>query len=213
MNEKASQMTSKQLRDRGIQDNRVLTVMSRIQRHLYVPPEYESVAYEDRPVSITNKQTISQPYVVALMTELLELKNTDRVLEIGTGSGYQTAVLASITKQVYSVERIAALSEKSQNVLKEQGFNNIEFKIGDGNKGWSEKSLFDKIIVTACPNSIPTVLYEQLNNHGILVAPYGPSENQNLVKCLKKDEEIVQEVVLPVRFVPMLEGVIEGEKF
>lgn len=196
------EMVNCQIKARGIQDPLVLKAMLEVKRHLFVPAHLLSQAYNDYPLPIGQGQTISQPYIVALMTELLELKGGERVLEIGTGSGYQTAVLSRIASQVYSVEIVPELAIRAEEKLKEFGYSNIRVKSGDGNIGWVEESPFDAIIVTAAPSEIPHCLIDQLKMGGILVVPVG-SYIQFLYKIKKTEEGIVSEQIAPVRFVPM----------
>jgi len=171
---------------------------------LFVPKNYQRMAYEDRPLSIGEGQTISQPYIVALMTETLELKKDMKVLEIGTGSGYQAAILAEIVDQVYTIEIIESLGLKAENLLKSLNYNNINVKIGDGYKGWKEHSPFDAIIVTCAPADIPEPLEMQLKEGGKMIIPLGGSITQELVLFQKINGQLIRKVVAPVRFVPMV---------
>ncbi|MFC2075329.1 protein-L-isoaspartate(D-aspartate) O-methyltransferase [Bdellovibrionota bacterium] len=197
-------MIETQLKSRNITDERVLEAMEKIPREEFVPEALRSRAYEDGPLPIGKGQTISQPYIVALMTELLQVKPTERVLEIGTGSGYQTAVISEIAREIYTIEIVRSLFEQAKERLNRLGFSNIHFKPGDGYKGWIEHSPFDKIILTAAPPKIPRPLLEQLSVGGRLVAPVGEFA-QNLNVYTKKEEgEIHQSETLPVRFVPMV---------
>ena len=183
-------MVEHQLEDRGIKDIRVLYAMRKVPRHLFVPEALQSRAYEDGPLPIGENQTISQPYMVAYMTEALELKSSDVVLEIGTGSGYQSAVLAEIVKQVYSIERIKDLLAAARKVFDKLGYTNIATKNFDGTYGWKEKSPFDAIIVTAASPDIPEPLIEQLAVGGRLVIPVGNASSQILKKVRKSEKEI-----------------------
>ncbi|MGM0625529.1 MAG: protein-L-isoaspartate(D-aspartate) O-methyltransferase [Bacteroidota bacterium] len=201
---KASTMIKDQIIARGITDKKVLASMENVPRHKFVPEEYSEHAYTDSPLPIGHKQTISQPYIVALMTSALELEGDEKVLEIGTGSGYQAAVLARIVDTVYSIEIVEKLAERAGNVLKELGYYNVVVKHGDGYKGWEEHAPFDRIILTAAPEKIPGNLLEQLKPGGIMVTPVGTS--QQVLQKLRKTEEgdIEQETMIGVRFVPMI---------
>ena len=190
---------------RGITDSRVIKAMQRIERHLFVPPEYVQRAYADGPVPIGFGQTISQPYIVAFMTEILKLKSEDRVLEIGTGSGYQAAVLAEICSSVYSIEIVPQLGRRASSLLKRLGYGNIVLKTGDGYKGWKEYAPFDAIIVTCSPTHIPKPLEEQLVEGGRMIIPVGERYVQQLVYLVKKDGKLQKKDVLPVLFVPMVD--------
>jgi protein-L-isoaspartate(D-aspartate) O-methyltransferase len=190
--------------DRDIRDPAVLRVMGRVPRHRFVPPEVVSAAYADGPLPIGYGQTISQPYVVAFMTEQLALRPTDRVLEIGTGSGYQAAVLAELAAEVYTIEIVAPLAEQARSTLADLGYQNIHARTGDGYLGWPEAAPFDAVIVTCAPERIPPALIEQLKDGGRLIIPVGPAYDQQLVLLRKRAGRVRQEAVLPVRFVPML---------
>jgi protein-L-isoaspartate(D-aspartate) O-methyltransferase len=199
-------MLDRDLRGRGIKDQRVLSAMEAVPRHLFVPENLRAAAYEDRPLPIGQGQTISQPYIVAFMTELLELKPTDRVLEIGTGSGYQTAVLASLASAVSSIEILPSLSERAKKLLDGLGFNNTELKTGDGFYGWEERGPFDAILVTAAAPRIPEPLWRQLRNGGRLVMPLGERrKTQRLIRVRKTADQRMIEDFSDVLFVP-LEG-------
>lgn len=185
----------------------VLDAMRRVPRHVFMPEEQRRYAYENRPLSIGYKQTISQPFIVAHMTELLELKASHKVLEIGTGSGYQAAILAELCDSVFSIEIIPALGERAALVLKELGYHQINLRIGNGYKGWPEQAPFDRMIVTCAPDDIPEALVEQLAPDGRIIIPVGsPFQSQSLV-LIKKNRKgkIVIEKQYPVRFVPMIE--------
>lgn len=197
-------MVAEQIAARGIQDSSVLRAMLKVERHKFVPAVYQRYAYGDFPLPIGYDQTISQPFIVAIMTELLQLQSRDRVLEIGTGSGYQAAILAEICQAVYSVEIIPALAEQAAKTLKELGYKNIQIKIGDGYEGWSEYAPFDGIIVTCAPTNIPRPLEEQLAEGGRMIIPVGSGSDQELVLLIKKRGKLQRRTVLPVRFVPML---------
>jgi len=196
-------MVEKQIEGRGIGNQKVLGSLLKIERHRFVPPHLKTVAYEDRPLPIGYGQTISQPYIVAFMTELLELKEQDSVLEIGTGSGYQTAVLAEIAEKVYSIEVIPELSERAKNLIEGLGYRNVYIKIGDGWRGWKEYAPFSAIIVTCAPTKIPPLLIEQLSDGGKMVVPIG-SGFQKLKLVEKVKGEIKIKNAGDVSFVPMI---------
>lgn len=197
-------MVKTQLEARGISDPNVLSAMRKVERHRFVLPEYLTQAYNDHPLPIQEGQTISQPYVVALMTETLKLKRTDKVLEIGTGSGYQAAILAEICDSVFTIEIFERLGQKARSVFTELAYANIHTKIGDGYLGWSEHAPFDAIIVTCSPSHIPQPLKEQLAEGGRMIIPVGKSNVQQLVLLEKRNGKIREKNVLPVRFVPMV---------
>ena len=189
--------------DLELTDQRVKTVLGRIPRDQFVPEEYQPYAYENIPLPIGYGQTISQPYIVGLMTELLALKPTDRVLEIGTGSGYQTAVLAELAAHVYSIETVEPLAKSAQEVLTRLGYDNISFRIADGYFGWEEASPFDTILIAAAAEEVPPPLKEQLANGGRLVLPIGPpGGTQTLWRITKQNNNFVRENKGIVRFVP-----------
>ncbi|MDJ0650326.1 MAG: protein-L-isoaspartate(D-aspartate) O-methyltransferase [Xenococcaceae cyanobacterium MO_188.B19] len=196
------QMVETQLRDRQIEDQRVLAAMSKVPRHEFLDSWCQDFAYSDRPLPIPHHQTISQPYIVAYMTQAANIAPSDRVLEIGTGCGYQAAILAEIAKQVYSVEIIPQLSQQASQTLSKLGYKNIQFKIGDGYQGWVEHAPYDAIIVTAAPEYIPHALIKQLKINGTMVIPVG-KWYQDIVVLTKKENDIVLEKTIPVRFVPM----------
>jgi len=198
-------MVHRQIRARGVEDERVLAAMEAVPRAEFVPTEQRPHAYEDRPLPIGEDQTISQPYIVALMTELLEVREGDRVLEIGTGSGYQAAVLAELTPHVYTIEIIPTLAERAEETLRRLGYDSVEVKAGDGYLGWPEHAPFDGIIVTCAPEEVPEALKEQLREGGRMVIPVGPQwTHQTLYLLTKKGESLEQKDVIPVRFVPMV---------
>lgn len=198
-------MVKNQIISRGIQDKKVIAAMKKVPRHLFVEKSYEDSAYSDYPLPIGFNQTISQPYIVALMTELLELDSNDKVLEIGTGSGYQTAIIAEIAKEIYTIELVKELSERAKKILDSLGYKNIYFKCDDGHKGWPEKAPFNKIIVTAAPRKIPENLVDQLDYNGIMVMPLGESlYNQTLFRYKKINNNLVKEEICGVAFVPMV---------
>ena len=186
---------------RAILDERVMTVMGEVPRHEFVPVELRSFAYFDTPLPIGYEKTISQPFIVALMTDLLDLQPDDRVLDIGTGLGYQAAVLAKLVKRVYTVEIIEELAEGAQRRVTEQGFGNVAYRNGDGSAGWSEHSPFDKILVAAAPDLIPTALLNQLKPGGKMVVPAGVEDAQQLMLVVKNDQgQLNVDEILPVRF-------------
>ena len=203
-------MVEQQIADRGIEDPLVLETMRTVPRHELVPTTSVGMAYSDRPLPIGHGQTISQPYIVAFMTELLELKPDDKVLEVGTGSGYQAAVLAEIVDHVYSVEIVEPLAQRARGVLSELGYDNVHIRIGDGYKGWQEHAPYDAIIVTASPSDVPPPLKEQLAEGGRMVIPVGGPVFQKLVLLRKKDGQVKQTDVTSVRFVPMIDE--EGDR-
>ncbi|MGB7581942.1 MAG: protein-L-isoaspartate(D-aspartate) O-methyltransferase [Sedimentisphaerales bacterium] len=197
-------MVEHDLKGRGITEAGVLSVMGRLLREEFIPESYESRAYADYPLPIGMGQTISQPYIVALMTQELRLNNFCEVLEIGTGSGYQTAVLAKLTKRVYTIERFAELSAKSQAIIGRLGINNVEFYVGDGSAGWYEKRTFDRIIVTAAVPKVPEQLIDQLGAGGVIVVPVGQGGVQELIVGIKKEGKLIERVVCDVRFVKLV---------
>ena len=197
------QMVERQIKARGITDERLLDAMRRVERHRFVPMPYTPYAYTDGPLPIGEDQTISQPYIVAIMTELLELKKGDRVLEIGTGSGYQAAILGELVEAVYSIEIVESLGQRSAALLDSLGYENITVRIGDGYVGWPEQAPFDAIILTAAPPKIPQPLLDQLAEGGRLVAPVGEG-HQTLQLVEKQDGKLIYRDIIPVRFVPML---------
>ena len=197
-------MIEEQLLPRGITDGKVLAAIGKIPRHFFIPGKSLETAYGDYPVPVGEGQTISQPYMVALMTQCLELKGGERVLEIGTGSGYQAAILAEIAKEVYSVERFDSLAQKAQALLDELSYKNIKIKVGDGTEGWSEFAKYEGIIVTAGTPSIPEPLVEQLAEGGRLVVPVGGAFSQELILVRKTAGEISQEEICGCTFVPLV---------
>lgn len=202
---KKEEMIREQIVARGIKDARVISTMRKVERHLFVPLRLRGYAYDDGPLPIGYDQTISQPYIVAFMTEALELKADDVVLEIGTGSGYQAAILAEIARQVYTIEILKPLAEQARERLSALGYRNIEVKYGDGYLGWPEYAPFDKIIVTAAPNEIPMELVKQLKVGGKMVLPIG-SFYQELYLITKTEGGFIKKALLPVRFVPMIKS-------
>ena len=205
------EMVRTQIRARGISDEGVLNAMLKVDRHKFVPEETRHLAYSDRPLLIGEGQTISQPYIVALMTELLELKKGDRVLEVGTGSGYQAAILAELADHVYTIEIIESLGRSAERLLRGLGYRNIDVKIGDGYIGWEGFAPFDAIIVTAAPPHIPQPLLDQLKEGGKLVIPVGDFY-QDLKKITKVKGQIESQDIIPVVFVPMTGEHIKGKK-
>jgi len=195
---------------RDITNARVLAVMSRVPRHEFVPEGLRKEAYEDQPLPIGQGQTISQPYIVAFMTEQLALKPGERVLEVGTGSGYQAAVLAELGAQVFTIEIIEELAKRAATTLQRLGYTNVQARAGDGYQGWPEAAPFDAIIVTCAPEQVPPPLIAQLKDGGRMIIPIGPSWNQHLVLLRKHGEKLQKQAVLPVRFVPM-KGEVEGK--
>ncbi|MBU0691464.1 protein-L-isoaspartate(D-aspartate) O-methyltransferase [bacterium] len=197
-------MVHMQLERRGITDPRVLDAMRRVKRHHFVEPAFRDRAYEDSPLPIEEGQTISQPYIVGRMTSLLKIQPTDRVLEIGTGSGYQAAVLAELADKVYTIERHMALMRKARANLEEQGYRNVVVKSGDGTIGWQQFAPFDKIIVTASSPVFPKTLFNQLKEGGLLVMPMGEKHNQKLVLIERVNGEAIMNEVGQVTFVPLI---------
>jgi len=196
------QMIEVQIKGRGINDPQVIAALYNVRREQFVPKDIAAHAYEDRPLPIGFDQTISQPYIVAFMTEAAQLKSLDRVLEVGTGSGYQAAVLSKIVKEVFSIEIVEPLGIHSKELLSKLGYRNIQIKIGDGYQGWKEHAPFDAILVTAAPPEVPSPLIEQLKLGGRLVLPIG-REIQDLVRITKTKTGLKKETLLSVRFVPM----------
>lgn len=196
-------MVRNQIQARGISHRPTLQAMQKVERHLFVPPEFQKYAYDDTPLPIGYNQTISQPYMVAIMTELIKPGATDRVLEIGTGSGYQAAVLAEIVKEVHTIEIVKELGERTKKLMSKLGYDNVEVIVGDGYMGLKEKAPFDAIIVTAAPQVIPPPLIEQLKESGRMVIPVGaPAEVQTLMLVEKRKGKIVTTGITEVRFVP-----------
>jgi protein-L-isoaspartate(D-aspartate) O-methyltransferase len=195
-------MVETQIRARGIKDLPVIKAMSEVKRHLFVPKHLRESAYNDYPLPIGHGQTISQPYIVALMTELLELTGGEKVLEIGTGSGYQAAVLAEIAGEIFTIEIVEGLARTAKERLNNLGYTNIHVRAGDGYKGWPEEAPFDAIILTAAPDHIPDPLLQQLKPDGVMVMPMG-SYFQDLLRIRKTEKGILKENIAPVRFVPM----------
>jgi protein-L-isoaspartate(D-aspartate) O-methyltransferase len=207
-NAERQRMVQKQLSGPGygITNARVLAAMGSVPRHEFVPAELRHRAYDDGPLPIGHGQTISQPFIVAFMTEQLDPKPTDRVLEIGTGSGYQAAMLAELAGEVYTIEIIEPLAQRAGTDLKRLGYTNIHVRAGDGHQGWPETAPFDAIIVTCAPEKVPPPLVEQLKDGGRMIIPVGPMGDQKLVLLRKQGEQLKKHAVLPVRFVPMTGG-------
>jgi len=199
------QMVKWQIEARGVTDKRVLDAMRKVERHLFVPSELAAYAYADQPLPVGYNQTISQPYIVAFMTEALKLSPDSKVLEIGTGSGYQAAVLAELCDSVFSIEIVNELGTKAKTLLKNLNYKNVFIKIGDGYQGWPEYAPFDAIIVTCAPTHVPEPLKEQLVEGGKMIIPVGETNYQELILLVKKKGRLIQQSVLPVRFVPMVD--------
>ena len=195
------------LKGKGIKSDSVLQALGETPRHMFVPESIRDTSYQDEALPIGLKQTISQPYIVAYMTEILALKPDDRVLEVGTGSGYQAAVLSRLVEKVYSVELLEPLAEKARSVFSSLGIDNIEVRVGDGYKGWKEHAPFDAIIVTAAPKEIPEELVKQLKDGGRMVLPVGMGDVQWLVLITRQGTKVSTRKLIPVRFVPMVHGV------
>jgi len=200
---KRQEMISHQIKNRGITDGKVLEAMEKVRRHLFVPDALRGMAYEDRPLPIGYDQTISQPYIVAYMTQAARPRPDDRVLEIGTGSGYQAAILAEIVKEVYTIEIIKPLADSASSRLLDMGYQNVKVKWGDGYEGWVEYAPFDTIIVTAAPSEIPENLIDQLKIGGRMVIPIG-TFFQELYLITRTESGFDKKPILPVRFVPMV---------
>ena len=203
-------MIANQIISRGIKDTQLIEAMRKVPRHLFVPENRRESAYDDRPLPIGEDQTISQPYIVAFMTEVLDLSPEDKVLEIGTGSGYQAAILAEIVREVYTIETIPGLGEAARERLEEMGYKNISVKIGDGYEGWPEKAPFHSVIVTCAPEKIPRSLIDQLTDSGRMIIPVGERRGiQKLVLLRKEKGMVIKKEVMDVLFVPM----VKDEKF
>jgi protein-L-isoaspartate(D-aspartate) O-methyltransferase len=204
------EMVETQIRARGVKDPAVLDAMMSVERHHFVPQGLETSAYNDNPLSIGEGQTISQPYIVALMTELAKVNRNSKILEVGTGSGYQAAVLSVLAKEVFTIEIIESLGNSAKQKLDSLGYTNVHVRIGDGYKGWPEEAPFDAIVVTAAPDHIPQPLIDQLKMGGRLVIPLGDFY-QDLAVITKSEKGLIQEKIIPVRFVPMT-GEAEAKK-
>lgn len=199
-------MVEHQLRARGIRDHRVLDAMRRVPREIFLPPEIADEAYLDCALPIDCQQTISQPIIVAMMTEALQLSGDEKVLEIGTGSGYQTALLAELAAEVFSIERHANLTAQARQRLQQLGYRNISLHTGDGSLGWPREAPFDRIIVTAAGQECPPALWEQLREGGILVGPFGSTVDQTLYEMHKLGGKPKSRVLTGCRFVPLVTG-------
>lgn len=197
-------MVEEQLVKRGIKNQQVLNTMEKVQRHLFVDKNTLKEAYKDSPLSIDCSQTISQPYIVALMTEQIEPSKNKKILEIGTGSGYQTAILAELFRFIYSVERHKPLADKAEERLKHLGYKNIRIKTADGTVGWNEKAPFDAIIVTAAAPEVPDELVKQLKDRGKMVIPIGPHFQQNLEVISKRGDSYINKTICGCVFVPLI---------
>jgi len=199
-------MVQNQIAARGIKNASVLKAMRETPRHMFMPVDVRSAAYEDRPVSIGHGQTISQPYIVAFMTEALDVAKDHRVLEIGTGSAYQAAILSRLAHEVYTIEIVDSLARSATETLKQMGYKNVFVRDGDGYRGWPEKAPFDRIILTAAPPELPEALVQQLKPGGKMLAPVGRSTFEQELLLLTKDSDgkISTQSILPVRFVPMV---------
>jgi len=197
-------MVERQIRARGVRDERVLEAMRKVPRHVFVPPDLVDEAYEDHPLSIGKGQTISQPYIVALMTEALELEGNEKVLEVGTGSGYQTAILAELAREVYSIERIPELAREAERRLEDLGYTNVHIKVGNGTLGWPEEAPFDAIMVTAGAPKVPGPLKAQLADGGRLVIPVGSEFHQILYRVKRQKDTFSEEALTSCVFVPLV---------
>jgi protein-L-isoaspartate(D-aspartate) O-methyltransferase len=197
-------MVERQLIPRGIRDARVLMAMRKIPRHLFMDESVWERAYDDMALPVGEGQTISQPYMVAVMTEFLDLRGDEKVLELGTGSGYQAAILAELSREVYTIERIQSLSERAGKVLGSLGYENMHLRVGDGTLGWPEAAPFDRILITAGAPEIPEPLIGQLSEGGMIVAPVGDRFSQQLVKAVKQKGQMSREYHVPCVFVPLV---------
>lgn len=197
-------MVEIQLVSRGIKDKRVLDVMRKVPRHLFVNDSMQDKAYNDMALPIGEDQTISQPYMVAIMTELLQLNGDEKVLEVGTGSGYQAAILAELSQGVFTIERKAVLAKKAEERLQSLGYVNIHIRVGDGTLGWPEESSFDRVVITAGTPQVPQPLIEQLSDGGIIVAPVGDRFSQQLMVMKKSKDTLLEQLHTPCVFVPLI---------
>jgi len=198
------EMVTQQIMRRGVVTPRVIEVFKKVPRHLFLPEQFRSHAYNDHPLPIVEGQTISQPYIVALMTDLLDLSGEDKVLEIGTGSGYQAAILAELGKEVYTIERHKLLAERAEKIFKELNYQNVKVLVGDGTKGWKEFSPYQKIIVTASAPDVPQPLFIQLDEMGKLVIPIGGRWSQDLTLIEKRKGKMIRKSVCGCVFVPLI---------
>jgi protein-L-isoaspartate(D-aspartate) O-methyltransferase len=205
MTETLHDMIEFDLKDRGISDERVLAAFRRIDRSYFVPQMEKRHAYNDRALILSHGQTISQPYIVALMTQALQLTGSEKVLEIGTGSGFQTGILSALARDVYTVERIEFLATTAEDRLLDLGIKNIHFKLGDGSLGWAEFAPYDRILVTAAASQIPQPFIDQLAEGGILVAPVGAVEEQELITAIKRNGRMEESRGIPCRFVKLID--------
>ena len=199
-------MIEEQVRARGVKDENVLKAMQAIDRSIFVDKQYRDLVYADRPLPIGNNQTISQPYIVGFMTEKLDINSDHKVLEVGSGCGYQTAILCKLSKRVYAIDIIEKLVEKARENLAQLDLNNYELKSGNGREGWKEKAPFDRILVAAAASNYPDNLIAQLKMGGKMILPYGKGFSQNLVLINKTETGIEKERILSVRFVPLVAG-------
>ncbi len=204
-------MVENQIKARSITDEDILNALYKVDRHLFVPDDQKRYAYQDRPLPIGERQTISQPFIVAFMTNVLKIKRNEKVLEIGTGSGYQAAILGELCDSVYTIEINKTLGERADSLLRKLNYKNIKVKIGDGYKGWKEFAPFDAIIVTCSPANIPLPLKEQLKEGGRMIIPVGDSFRQELVYIEKFKDKLFEKEILPVRFVPMIDS--SGQRY
>jgi protein-L-isoaspartate(D-aspartate) O-methyltransferase len=195
-------MVEEQIRARGIKNNAVLDAMMKVPRHRFVPAKIAHSAYHDNPLPIGQGQTISQPYIVAYMSEAAEISKSDKVLEIGTGSGYQAAILGELAKEVYTIEILPELAERARQTLSELGYKNVNVKTGNGYEGWAEHAPYDAIVVTAAPDKVPQALVDQLAVNGTMVIPVGQM-NQDMMIITKTPQGVIEKRTIPVRFVPM----------
>jgi protein-L-isoaspartate(D-aspartate) O-methyltransferase len=198
------EMVTQQIMRRGVVTPRVIEAFKKVPRHLFVPEQFQSHSYNDHPLPIGEGQTISQPYIVALMTDLLDLSGEDKILEIGTGSGYQAAILAELGKEVYTTERHKLLAERAEKIFKELNYQNVKVLVGDGTKGWKEFSPYQKIIVTASAPDVPQPLFIQLDEMGKLVIPIGGRWSQDLVLIEKRKGKMIRKSVCGCVFVPLI---------
>jgi len=198
-----TQMVDSQIISRGVTSPSVIAAMRIVPRHLFVPLELREFSYNDRPLPIGYNQTISQPYIIAAMTDALNLRQDDKVLEIGTGSGYQAAILARLVSDVYTIEIVPELAERAEQTITQLGFTNVNFRCGDGYQGWPGESPFDAIIVTCAPEEIPKPLIDQLADNGRIIIPVGGRNSQELVIVTKKGDKLISEKLMYVIFVPM----------
>jgi len=213
LEKKRKAMVFEQIEERGIKDKRVLEAMEKVPRHKFVPEKYRPFAYGDYPLPIGEGQTISQPYIVALMTECLALEGDERVLEVGTGSGYQAAILSELAKEVYTIEILEPLAKRADELVQKMGYGNVKVKCGDGYLGWEEYAPFDGIIVTCAPDHIPQPLIDQLAEGGRMVIPVGETHFPQVLKLIEKREgKVVVQNIVPVQFVPMIGTEVEKRK-